>query len=187
MKSLTHFHFSKHGAFARRFAFAPLVAIFTALAPTAVVFAADGPIAAVQEALVKQQLLAGEPSGVLDESTRAALRTFQTRHDLPATGEIDTATLEALQKPTETSSSATESRRKENVVAVLAQTTAESDREFLREVESGRAETGASENSTTTEAPAKTVSPSEQPRVVLPHGENPRRELPEIRCHRSGN
>ena len=34
--------------------------------------------------------------GVVGPHTKAALRTFQARHDLPTTGECDDATLDAL-------------------------------------------------------------------------------------------
>lgn len=59
--------------------------------------AVEGPVAALQEALKKQQLFFGEPSGVLDDRTQVALRRFQIRHNLPNTGEIDNATLDVLQ------------------------------------------------------------------------------------------
>src|SRR5882757_4679428 len=47
------------------------------------VIAAEMPISAVQETLKREQFFYGEPSGVLDEPTRAALRRFQIRHGLP--------------------------------------------------------------------------------------------------------
>jgi hypothetical protein len=59
--------------------------------------AADGPIEAVQEALIRDKFLTGEVSGVHDKATREALQKFQAYHSLPPTGEIDTATLEVLQ------------------------------------------------------------------------------------------
>ena len=61
--------------------------------------AAEGPVGAVQDALRTQQFFFGERSGELDEPTCAALRRFQIRHGLPATGELDNATIIALQNP----------------------------------------------------------------------------------------
>ncbi len=58
--------------------------------------AADGPIRAVQQALKKDQFLFEEPSGKMDDATHAALKRFQIRRGLAVTGEIDTATLQAL-------------------------------------------------------------------------------------------
>jgi hypothetical protein len=102
--------------------------------------AADGPISAVQDALKKEQLLSGEPSGVLDDATRDALRRFQIRRGLRASGEIDTVTLQALQShPEESSSSpavATESKG-----PGPTESTVEKDREFLQKVETGREQT----------------------------------------------
>ena len=48
--------------------------------------AAEGPVSAVQNALKQQQFYFGETTGELDDGTRAALRRFQIRHGLPATG-----------------------------------------------------------------------------------------------------
>jgi peptidoglycan hydrolase-like protein with peptidoglycan-binding domain len=61
--------------------------------------AAEGPVVAVQAALQKQQLYFGELTGTMDEPTKQALRNFQARNRLPATGEIDSATLDMLQSP----------------------------------------------------------------------------------------
>src|SRR5688500_8468696 len=99
--------------------------------------AADGPIDAVQNALRREQFLYPEPSGVLDDATRDALRRFQVSRGLPATGEMDTPTLEALQ---------TTAPRRAAVPPMIAPTqaekpdTVEKDREFLKQVETSQAQ-----------------------------------------------
>jgi hypothetical protein len=50
----------------------------------------------IQEALKARGLLAGEPSGELDEPTSAALRRFQQTQDLAQTGAPDRETLRRL-------------------------------------------------------------------------------------------
>lgn len=72
------------------------VALLLAAVPE--LLAAEGPISATQEALKREALYEGEPTGVLDAPTRAALRRFQILHALPVSGEIDTPTLQALEK-----------------------------------------------------------------------------------------
>jgi hypothetical protein len=52
-------------------------------------------IKALQEALSKQGI-AVKADGVLDDETRAAIKTYQTQHHLPVTGEPDKATLDKL-------------------------------------------------------------------------------------------
>ncbi len=49
-----------------------------------------------QQALAARKLLAGEASGALDEPTRRALARFQIDASLPATGDLDQATMRAL-------------------------------------------------------------------------------------------
>jgi putative peptidoglycan binding protein len=49
-----------------------------------------------QKAMAARKLLAGEASGTLDEPTRRALARFQIDAGLPATGDLDQATLRAL-------------------------------------------------------------------------------------------
>jgi Putative peptidoglycan binding domain len=52
-------------------------------------------IKALQEALSKQGI-AVKADGVLSDETRVAIRTYQSQHHLPVTGEPDTATLDKL-------------------------------------------------------------------------------------------
>ena len=78
-----------------------LLAMMMAASSPMLVIAAEMPISAVQETLKREQFFYGEPSGVLDEPTHAALRRFQIRYGLPVSGEIDKATLQALQSPRE--------------------------------------------------------------------------------------
>jgi peptidoglycan hydrolase-like protein with peptidoglycan-binding domain len=85
-------------------------------------YAEDGPVAAVQEALKKRQFYSGEITGKLDEATRAGLQQFQTQAGLPGTGEMDTSTLQALQ-------------RESSPPDASAPSGAQSDREFLKQVE----------------------------------------------------
>jgi peptidoglycan hydrolase-like protein with peptidoglycan-binding domain len=113
-----------------------LLAVLAAL--TGGMFAAEGPIAAVQNALIREQYLQGDASGVLDEATRGALRRFQIRHSLPPTGEIDTATLQALQREETPGQPAASIDRQGPAPAVVA-----SDREFLQRVESAGPPTAA--------------------------------------------
>lgn len=52
-------------------------------------------VKALQEALNKQGI-AVKTDGVLNEETRAAIKTYQSQHHLPVTGEPDKATLDKL-------------------------------------------------------------------------------------------
>jgi hypothetical protein len=113
-----------------------LAAIFITSSPA--VIAAEGPVSAVQDVLKKEQFLSGEPSGVMDEATHAALLRFQIRRGLPPTGEIDTATLQALQSKSEVAQPAPQARPKEPKEPGPTEKTVEKDREFLRKVETGR-------------------------------------------------
>jgi len=114
-----------------------LLAMMMAASSPILVIAAEMPISAVQETLKREQLFYGEPSGVLDEPTHAALRRFQIRYGLPVSGEIDKATLQALQSPREKDAAGAPAP-----VAGAASNggsatgpTAEKDREFLRDLE----------------------------------------------------
>jgi hypothetical protein len=60
-------------------------------------------IKALQEALSKQGI-AVKVDGALSDETRAAIRTYQTQHHLPVTGEPDKATLDKLGVRQETAS-----------------------------------------------------------------------------------
>jgi peptidoglycan hydrolase-like protein with peptidoglycan-binding domain len=55
----------------------------------------ESTIRALQEALNKQGI-AAKVDGVLTDGTRAAIRTYQSQHHLPVTGEPDKATLDKL-------------------------------------------------------------------------------------------
>ena len=55
----------------------------------------EATIKALQEALNKQGLTV-KTDGVLNDETRNALRSFQSKHHLPVTGEADKATLDKL-------------------------------------------------------------------------------------------
>ncbi len=55
----------------------------------------EATIKALQDALNKQGI-AVKASGVLNDETRAAIRTYQSQHHLPVTGEPDKATLGKL-------------------------------------------------------------------------------------------
>jgi len=102
---------------------------------------AQGPISAVQEALRREELLFGEPSGVFDEKTREALRRYQTRRGFPATGELDAATLKALQGPMPGDPPPIESVRPGVPApsAKVSDSVLERDREFLRTLEASEA------------------------------------------------
>jgi peptidoglycan hydrolase-like protein with peptidoglycan-binding domain len=65
-------------------------------------------ITAVQQAL-KDQGIAVPVDGVLGDDTRAALRSYQTQHHLPVTGEPDAATLGKLGVKTGTAAAAPKS------------------------------------------------------------------------------
>jgi peptidoglycan hydrolase-like protein with peptidoglycan-binding domain len=53
-------------------------------------------IGEIQQALVKNGVFAGEPSGKWDESTSDAMRKFQAAHGLNPTGKLDAPTLNQL-------------------------------------------------------------------------------------------
>jgi len=55
----------------------------------------EGTIKALQEALNKQGVPV-KTDGVMDDETRRAIRTYQSQHHLPVTGEPDKATLEKI-------------------------------------------------------------------------------------------
>jgi hypothetical protein len=92
----------------------------------------QGPISAVQDALKREHFYFGKSNGLLDEPTRDALRRFQARHGLEATGEVDSGTLQALQAFTAPSRPVVRS-------VVPASPTAEKDRAFLNELQKAEA------------------------------------------------
>lgn len=113
-----------------------LAMMMAAFSPTLVI-AAEMPISAVQETLKREQLFYGEPTGVLDEPTHAALRRFQIRYGLPVSGEIDKASLQALQNPREKDAAGAPApvAGAASKDASAAAATSEKDREFLRDLE----------------------------------------------------
>lgn len=61
-----------------------------------------GALERIQEKLAHEGSLKGEPSGKMDAATKRGLEDFQRRHDLPATGIADDATVGRLGlKPTD--------------------------------------------------------------------------------------
>ena len=73
-------------------------AIAQTAAPPASETAPDATVKALQEAL-NAQGIAVTADGFLNDATRAAIRTYQSQHHLPVTGEPDAATLEKLGVP----------------------------------------------------------------------------------------
>jgi putative peptidoglycan binding protein len=71
-----------------------LVAVAQTPAPSASVLS-EATVKALQEALTRQGI-AVKADGVLTDETRAAIRTYQSQHHLPVTGEPDAATLGKL-------------------------------------------------------------------------------------------
>ena len=53
-------------------------------------------VSAVQTELKEQGYYKAKPNGILNQETRAALRRYQTEHELTVSGRIDRATLEKL-------------------------------------------------------------------------------------------
>jgi peptidoglycan hydrolase-like protein with peptidoglycan-binding domain len=53
-------------------------------------------VADVQEALKRQGFVAADRAGVFSGNTATAVRGFQTKHGLPATGVVDQTTWRAL-------------------------------------------------------------------------------------------
>ena len=64
-------------------------------APTAPAGLSTATVKALQEALNKQGI-AVKTDGVLDDTTREAVKKYQSQHHLPVTGEPDKATLDKL-------------------------------------------------------------------------------------------
>ncbi len=148
-----------------------------------------GPITAVQTALIREQFLSGEPTGVFDPATRGALRRFQLRQSLPPTGEIDTATILALQNPNHRSATATTP----GPLMTPPPTTGESDREFLRRLELGRPEAPLPAEAVPVAvvaplsqkaAPPKKTPNSASDRVVSPPGEERAKSKPRFATNR---
>jgi hypothetical protein len=96
--------------------------------------ASDSPAKSIQQALKKRGFYLGEPSGTIDESTSAALKRFQIHEGLAVTGEIDTATVKALQNEGASSNAAPTSAASTSVQQRPANVV-QSDKEFLERVE----------------------------------------------------
>jgi hypothetical protein len=113
---------------------------------------------------------AAQPSGVMDEPTRAALKRFQIREGLSVTGEPDTATLQALGNPAATKNKIAASSLS---ARERAQQIASSDREFLAGVEA--MEHRAEPPQRVPPTPRARVSPSSVPPPVAepPPDRNP--------------
>jgi peptidoglycan hydrolase-like protein with peptidoglycan-binding domain len=116
--------------------------------------AADSRVTAVQETLKREQYLFEDPTGTLDDATRAALRRFQIRQGLPPTEEIDAETWRALQGgDAPAADRAGESAPPPAAVAGVPPSTVEADRQFLKQVE-----TSGEKAAAPVEAPAPTHS-----------------------------
>jgi len=137
--------------------------------------AEPGSVTAVQEALKKRGFYFDQPTGQMDEPTRAALKRFQIREGLNVTGEIDAATSETLQNQPGAAASAPPSRpeaasdvpareRSRNIV--------QSDRDFLDRIEPG------DPPELTRPAPPPTRPPSPPPRATPLPRETPPDRVP---------
>jgi hypothetical protein len=119
--------------------------------------AAEGPIVAVQEALIRDKFLTGEVSGVHDKATREALQKFQAYHSLPPTGEIDTATLEALQSDVPTKPAPA------LAVQPLPKAVVQGDRQFLDGLVNGEEKTSGNGEPAAVPTPAPPAEPPVSP------------------------
>lgn len=138
-------------------------------------YAAEGPIASVQRSLKEQQFYFGEVNGQLDEETRAALRRYQIHQGVPVSGELDTATLQALQSAAGTVETNGTPAAAERSVRGRARNLVQGDREFLDQLE----------GSTVPPPPAVSPAPAPVPRNTEPQtvqtpptAERPKRDLP---------
>ena len=64
-----------------------------------VLLVASDAVRRAQRALLARGLFSGEPTGTLDDATRIAIARFQIEIGQPATGDLDRATLDALDAP----------------------------------------------------------------------------------------
>jgi peptidoglycan hydrolase-like protein with peptidoglycan-binding domain len=106
-------------------------------------YAEDGSVAGIQEALKKKSFYFGEVTGNLDEPTRAGLRRFQIRNGLPATGEMDRSTVQALNRD---SAPSPKPDVLEQIPNAAGHSSEQSDKAFLNDLEKG--ENRASQNPT---------------------------------------
>ena len=140
--------------------------------------AAEKPEKEAQDALKEAQFFFGQSSGVLDDSTRAALRRFQIRRGLPVTGEIDNATMQALKVNVDGVQSEVQAPPRQSAVPIRAQTTVEKDREFLQQIESGSGQMAVEARA----MPAQPLPPS--PTIQF---EAPARPAPVVQSHAQNN
>ncbi len=117
--------------------------------------ASDPQVTAVQEALKREQFLFQEPTGVMDDATRSALRRYQIRNGLPASGEIDSATSQALQnKGDDKSNAPLTSAAVPSAIPGIPKTVRDEDRRILNELE-------AKDGAVAADKPAKPVPPAD--------------------------
>jgi peptidoglycan hydrolase-like protein with peptidoglycan-binding domain len=130
--------------------------------------AEEGPIYAVQDALKREQFFSGERTGVLDPPTRTALRRFQSRNGLPETGEIDTHTLQALQRSTEVGRPVIESRPPVTKESAPNPAIVSKDRQFLQNIEAAETarEQQIAASSDLSASPALPPSPAPNPEPI---------------------
>ncbi len=111
--------------------------VLTSLVSASRLHASDPRILAVQNALRSHEFLFEEPTGNLDDATRAALRRFQIRYDLQGTGEIDEATIEVLHIRAEGGLSAAQSQRSRSIIPGIPEDLVRQDRELGGKSEAG--------------------------------------------------
>lgn len=100
----------------------------------ATVVAGDGPVSAAQEILRRSDYYHGEVTGRLDEATVVGVRQFQRQNRLTVTGELDPATLTALEA---TARAESETHPPGGSVRERAARLLESDAEFLARIGQG--------------------------------------------------
>ena len=142
----------------------PVIFSFLTLFATSFTLEAENGARALQNALKERGFYAAQPSGVMDEQTRAALKRFQIREGLNVTGEPDAVTLQALGKAAQTQ---TVSSQENDSVRERSQQVVTSDREFLH---ASRRWSGGYENQQ--RAPQPRRSSSAPPPVAEPPREH---------------
>jgi hypothetical protein len=140
----------------------PVIFSFLILFATALTLEAENGARALQNALKERGFYAAQPSGVMDDQTRAALKRFQIREGLNVTGEPDAVTLQALGKAAQTK---TVSSQENASVRERSQQVVTSDREFLARVEAMEQRV---------EKPQRAPQPRRSPSAPPPVAEPPR-------------
>lgn len=130
------------------------------LAALSATFAAEGPIFSVQDALKRENVFLGERTGVLDEPTQSALRRFQLQRGLPATGQIDAATLQALQSSVAASQPTVQSLPPTTAVAKPNPETVVKDKAFLEKLEQSEAAREEEQPAVAAMPPPPTATPA---------------------------